>query len=359
MFPFGPAAYANVAMPGLFLAGAGRTPTNAASGLGLAVEHVQMVRELVVAQLYDGYAVVRGQYWFYNSHPDSIWLSVGFPVDAYSENVYRDGRESIYLRYDDLYSMRVIVNGVKLESPPDYQAGAAPSESDSVDRTHSWLAHSDWRVWQQWFAGHDTTAVTIYYIIRTTAPANEWTDFPTFGYVVESGSVWAGNIQEARVVVQMLEGQTVDDLKTVHPESRDMRASEDGRILSYAFFNLEPTVADNLIIGLNNSTGQQLGNIDSAYAAIDRFAAHLPPHNSLEDEYDADWKNPRRKGIGSGFAFLLVIASPVLLLFLVAIILVFIVIARKKAPEKPQPAQPTAAAPPPHTPPPAGGDHPA
>lgn len=297
-------AFGNAAQPGIWNAGGAGTfflyyPEDSA-----AFQQVQMVQELVKVQLYPGFAVVKGVYQMHNPTDETITMRVGYPVNA-SYDASDDGwlRE---IRFNDLYSLRVRVRG-------------KPVAFDKVSDM------DDWYVWETTFSPGDITTIEVDFIV----PANDARvlegyssrDVNAFIYLVESGATWKQPIGKGTIIIQMMDGLTLDDVKGIAPSDYFL-ANDSLHLLVWTFENLSPTGDDNPIITYGKRLedfdfSAVLAKSDEYYRAIDQL--------SSSGAGDLEWSprefgNPFDAGVSAGAAgisivfFLAMYGLPILLL---------------------------------------------
>ncbi len=307
ILPF--SAFSNAAQPGIWGAGGAGTfflyyPEDSA-----AYQQVQMVQELVKIQLYPGFSVVKGVYQMHNPTAETISMRVGYPVNASYDASDNGWLKEI--RFDDLYSMRVRVGG-------------KPVEFERVTDM------DDWYVWNTTFLPGDITTLEVDFIVPTNGArvleGYGSRDVNAFIYLVESGATWKQPIGKGTIMIQLMDGLTLDDVRGVEPPENFL-ANDSLRLLVWEFENLSPTGDDNPVI----TYGKPLENFDFSaviaksdeyYRAIDQLNSREVMNLSLEprafgNAFDA---GVTAGAVAVGLMFYLAVYGIPILLVLVAIV---------------------------------------
>lgn len=302
--------YSNAAQPGIWSAGGAGTfflyyPEDSA-----AFQQVQMVQELVKIHLYPGFAVVKGVYQMHNPTGESVSMRVGYPV-----NSSYDASDNGWLReihFSDLYNLRVRVRG----KPVEYQ-----KVTDM----------SDWYVWESTFLPGDITTLEVDFIVPTNGArvleGYSSRDVNAFIYLVESGATWKQPIGKGTIMVQMMDGLTLDDVRGVGPPEYFL-ANDSLRLMVWSFEDLSPTGDDNPIITYgktleNFDFSAVLAKSDDYYRAIDQLNSREVMNLSLEPR---DFGNPFDAGVSAGAVavgamfFLAVYGIPILLALVAVVV---------------------------------------
>ncbi|MFW5658727.1 MAG: hypothetical protein ACOCZ8_01980 [Bacteroidota bacterium] len=266
-------AWGNAAMPGFFNVGTGHalmplTPSDSA-----AATHVQMSRELVVMQLYKGFAGVRGEYLFYNNADTSITITMGYPVatEYRQQQVFMVGTDSIY-------KLRVLVDGNMAE------LGYISKDSSA----NNWRGPYEgdfaaWHTWQLTFPPKDSLSVQVDFMLNTNwAQLRRGYDREHTcgaGYVLQSGAPWAGKIGRGRIVLEMMQDMPSDFMVGILPKGRFKHNGE--QLYVWDFASLEPTAEDNVLIRYYTRDSdfnfiQAAQNAKTVYNRLDQRADDLP-----------------------------------------------------------------------------------
>jgi hypothetical protein len=280
-------AFGNMAPPGFWDAGHGSAMLPLFRSDSGAVNQVQMQQEQVWIDLYPNYAVVKGTYWFYN-HSNSIQrLHAGYPVNGSNYAELID-----YVRFDDLYHLRVLVNGQEVATTPLWDS-SGPRYNEVMD--HPGLSEIDnWYVWEMSFAPKTVTRVEVYFLVKTPASLTRGGGRKTgnaFEYILQTGSAWRDQIEHGSLIVTLRGGLTIDDLTGIRPTNKVRYSSTQ---LFYSFSNLKPTAADDLIIWYEGSSDTSLVKLDPPllYQQIDRTDTAILMATSLPVLEKNDFTTP-------------------------------------------------------------------
>jgi|GEM_PF-1482510 len=282
---FAQVAFSNSAMPGLWTPGAnGRfVPLFASDSIHFG--HIQMQHEQVLVNLYPGFAVVKGEYYMYNTTDKSIHMHVAYPKQAkFSDTLVKN----VIPAY--IANLKVLVNdqptplmrskedafNKMLEDERAQQAmthGSNAPLSPEADKTYE-----NWFLWRMDFAPHTITKITVYFLtdnsnahLRRGYSGDEACGFT---YVLESGRAWGGAIDSGKIYIQLKDSLTTKDIKAVLPHHAILA---DATHLRYTFTNKEPTEKDNLLIWYKavpkDSAFEKkiIPSADTYFAEIDKF----------------------------------------------------------------------------------------
>lgn len=232
------ALFSNAAQPGLWQAGGTGTFSLLFPQDQHAYQQIQMARERVSIQLYDGFAAVKGTYWMHNTADSTYKILTGYPINGIYESDYPYHREDI--RFDDLYQLRVAVNGQPIRT-----------EIENVPNNDYGQDIDNWYIWETDYPAQDTTMIEVYFLVNThdaiirdgytTENANG------FLYLLESGATWKQPIGRGNIRVQLMDGLELADIRGVAPDSLYHWHAAKKR-LDWSFVGLSPKPADNLVI---------------------------------------------------------------------------------------------------------------
>ncbi|MFN8302393.1 MAG: hypothetical protein U0U46_07870 [Saprospiraceae bacterium] len=259
--------WANIAQPGLYMAGGNGAFRPIYPEDSTALGRIQMAREAVFIQVYPGYAVVKGRYWMYNAGTSAVRMKTGYPLspDRHGQDI---GMLAVDFRFDTLSALRIQVNGrptaaVELANDPEM---------------------GSWYVWDMTFAPHDTTLVEVYFIVSTNdamvRQGYHHKESNALVYVLESGASWQHPIGEGLLCLQLMDGLDFDDVDGLWPDSV-YQVDEQQRLIVRQFRDLTPAPADNLVA----TCGKHLNAFDFKevvrraavlYAAADRLSENDP-----------------------------------------------------------------------------------
>ena len=231
----------NAAQPGLWNTGNGSQFYPLFAEDSIHFGKIKMKKELVLINLYKGYAVVKGEYWMHNTTNQDISMTVGYPVNGDLPNDIVDN-----IMFDRLYELKVLVNDehINFSSTLDsnYQKSKTPLQQSA-------FRNNDWYYWKTTFKAGSITKITVYFITDNSRAklrkgySSEKGN--AFSYILETGKAWAGNIDSGKVLIQLNDGLTLKNIRGVLP---DKTLKGNHTQLSFSFINLEPTPANNILI---------------------------------------------------------------------------------------------------------------
>lgn len=224
-------AFANVAMPGYWNVGAGRSFTPYFSTDSMYAQSIQMQSELITIHLYKGFAAVRGEYHFINHADSALTLKVGYPMQG------RVPHPEVYnLVFEQLLSLNIMGNG-------------EPISTSSLEKNESG-DEEKWAVWDMEFDADTTTSIVVHYLVETNRAhllkGYDKTSECGFTYILESGEAWKGDIEKGRIFIRLMEGLTPRDVKGALP-AKAFRYDQHS-LLIWDFEQLNPTPENNIVI---------------------------------------------------------------------------------------------------------------
>lgn len=229
---------ANSAQPGLWSAGGTSTFSLLFPEDSAHFKKMQMVKELVTIKLYDGFAVIKGSYWMYNSTSETIKIKTGYPINSMFDSEKNHRLTEVH--FDELYQLQVFSNGLStklLKKPIDHYSDP-------------YTVHN-WYVWENEFAAMDTTLVQVYFMVNTQNAilrqgyAKE--KMNGFIYLLESGSTWKQPIVNGQIQIQLDEKISFDYIRGISPDSI-FKWNATNRLFITSFTNLSPTPENNIVL---------------------------------------------------------------------------------------------------------------
>ena len=229
---------ANAAQPGVWSAG-GNTFTMLYREDSATFKKVQMQSEKIFIQLYKGFAVVKGVYYFKNHSNEKLNFKMGYPVNG----IFSGGNNTLnQINVDSLSAFKIYADQIPLSilrEPQQEELGNFRSFSEN------------WHVWNMNFAPQQTKKVEVFFIVDTndggvTSGYNK-ERYNAFIYLLESGSVWKNPIEQGNFYIQLMDGLTAKDIHGLS-QSFNFQYSETSKIFSGSKLNFTPTPDDNLIV---------------------------------------------------------------------------------------------------------------
>jgi hypothetical protein len=240
----------NAAMPGIWQTGFGGRflPLIAADSNNYG--KIQMQSEQVLVDLYNGFSVVKGTYYMYNSQDTAVEMFTGYPQHGdYKQDIVK------YIIIGDApFNLKVLVNGkeVSCAAYNDSAITANSLNSTTVPVVSGSRNFRTWFLWKMKFAPKKITTITVYFLTNNSnAKLSHGYSRSTghaFGYVLESGKAWGGNIDTGNVFIRLMDGITLKNIAGILPDSTIKEAN--GKLV-YSFINKEPSPSDNLLIWYN------------------------------------------------------------------------------------------------------------
>ena len=229
-------ATANSAQPGLWNAGGSGSFSLLFPEDSTGFKKVQMAEEKICIQLYNGFAVIKGTYWMYNTSDDTVKIKSGYPINSYFDS---DNFKVAGVQFDDLYKIKVKING--------------ENETIWKDTIFDDMDYQDenWYVWNSVFPPKKTTKFEVYFIVNTSnaivRQGYSTKDVNGFVYLLETGANWKQPILKGQIIIQLMDGLDTDDIYGIRPDSIFTYQSSD-EILKFDFTKLSPTWENNIVI---------------------------------------------------------------------------------------------------------------
>jgi hypothetical protein len=150
--------------------------------------------------------------------------------------------------------MKVLVNGFEVNSAVynDSSISANNLSTTTAPVIHANRNYQNWFLWKMKFAPRKITTITVYFVTNNSkaklSQGYSKSKGHAFGYVLESGKAWAGNIDTGNIFIRMMDGITLKNIAGILPDST---IKESNGKLVYSFINKDPSPADNLLIWYN------------------------------------------------------------------------------------------------------------
>jgi len=228
---------ANAAQPGIWGAG-GTTFTMLYPEDSASFKKVQMQREQIFVQLYKGFAVVKGVYFFKNHSKEKLSFKMGYPVNG----IFSGGSSNLnQIDVDSLSAFKIFSNGNPLsivKQPAAEDIGKFQSFSEN------------WHVWQMDFLPEEIKKVEVFFIVSTNGggirKGYSLEHYNAFLYLLESGSVWKNPIEKGDFYIQLKDGLTEKDVHGIS-DNFNFQYNPATKVYWGSKQNLTPTPKDNLI----------------------------------------------------------------------------------------------------------------
>lgn len=233
---------------------------------------IKIQKQLIMVNLYAGFAVIKGEYSFVNTTDQPIHIQIGYPVRGHYpqrlvENVF----------YNEQYNFRAKANGIPVKPYRLSDSGKVVPVVINGNESAASLV-TDWYVWQQAFPSGTVTTLTVYFITQNNLSkfkkGDESRDANAFGFSLESGNAWGGKIEAGDVFIKMNDKLSLIDIKGLLPDSL---LKGDLYHLQYSFKNLDPKTGNNLLIWYDGAAPDYkfdkkvLPSTDTLYKMMDAF----------------------------------------------------------------------------------------
>lgn len=305
----------NSAQPGVWNAGGSGSFTLLFPEDTIAYKKIQMKSEDIFMQLYKGFATVKGNYYFKNTHTDTLKIKVGYPINNVFENV--DFHHQVNeVRVDGLYKIKGFVNN---------------TDAPLFEKPN--LENDNWYVWEVVFPPNKITKFTVYFLVNTNnAKILEGYNSDkknAFIYLIETGSLWKSPIEKGDFYTQLMDDILVKNIKTSSPSS--LFFDEENSVLKFSLSNYGIQPDPNFVITygetLKNFNFKYITNNSEAYfKTIDNFSKRINDINNyteikLPDAYKVGGIS--NKAVGLLF-YLSIYGIPFFTATIVIILLVFL-----------------------------------
>jgi hypothetical protein len=318
-------SFGNAAMPGMWSTGHGGRFIPLFKEDSMHLGKIQMQRELVLINLYHGFAAVKGEYWMYNTTDKPITMRVGYPINGRYE---ADLVENVM--FNDLHKLRALIN----DQPADVVKAA--EGYDSVYREMDKMQMQNWYYFSCTFAPKQLTKITIYFLTNnsdaTLGRGYARDKGNAFAYILETGRAWAGKIERGQVLIKLNGDLSLKDFNGVYPVNT---LFGDNKHLQFAFTNLEPDSANNILLWYNAgrkddfSFEKILGNADQHFRDLDRFPLAEFETTDFKKVNKDDFE-PHDNGLTWFWVILIAIAVIALALLVGIIYLIYRLIKRRR-----------------------------
>ncbi|WP_431137650.1 hypothetical protein [Psychroserpens mesophilus] len=236
-----------------------------------------MQQEQIYIQLYKGFAVVKGVYWFRNTTKDKLQFKMGYPVNG----IYAGGETNLnQVSIDSLNAFKIKAKGNWL--PLLKQSYPELNNNDKNPTPFS----DNWKVWEMTFQPNEIQIAEVYFIVNTNnAQVRKGYNVDNknaFIYLLESGCVWQPPIENAAFYIQLMDGLLPTDINGMST-GFNFKYSEKYKLFSGEKHNFSPTPKDNLVISYHNKEDKFLfknilSKANSLYLSINDLSA-LPKNN--------------------------------------------------------------------------------
>jgi hypothetical protein len=279
----------NAAQPGIWNAGGSGYHLLYPSD-SLNFKRIQMQSENISVKLYQGFAVVKGEYFMFNDTEDTIKVKVGYPINGIFEgNSYGKLNQ---VSFDGLYKLKTKQNGIELSIIE------TPVEEDQLNTTT--FENDNWYVWENVFLPDSTTKIEVLFIVNTNnariREGYKKDEHNAFVYLLESGSVWKQPIVKGDFKVSLSKELQLEDIHGATDMNWEYDQDSEKDIILYASrTNFSPTPKDNIVFNYGEKIDDFnfdliIENTDHYFDEIERISTISKPDKNLiilevEDPY--------------------------------------------------------------------------
>jgi hypothetical protein len=315
-------ALAKDELPGIWNVGAGGQiyPLDAADSTLSGKLIIQ--KELIMVQLYPGFAVIKGEYRFLNTTDKPVKIQVGYPVSGqYPQQVVGN------ILFNDIYQFKVRSNAQDI-------IPARRSGSD-ISNAHQKPGHiTNWYTWEQAFASDTITTLTVYFITQNNLAryikGKESRDGNAFGFHLQTSPAWAGKTGIGQILVKLNDKLTLLEIQGILPDSQ---LTGDLHHLQYDFSLSSQGPENNLLIWYDGAPPdfkfdkKVLPSTDTLYQIMDNFPLSEFNNPAFSAISRKNFTLAKSGLTFSGVLYFLMFFMPWIIL---AVIIIFLVKGKKK-----------------------------
>jgi hypothetical protein len=222
----------NSSQPGIWKAGGSGSFKLLYPEDSTAYKKIQMQSERVFIQLYRGFAVVKGEYFFNNSTNNEIKIKVGYPINnVFPPTVFKNELNQVV--FDDLYKIKGYFNDIEL---PLFETPNKDNEN--------------WYVWELTFPPNKTIKFDVHFLVNTNNSktvkgyTNDYKN--AFIYLIETGSLWKSPIEKGDFYIQFMDEIIIENCKVSAPSNLEFNSEHNLLHFQLTNYGLKPD--DNFII---------------------------------------------------------------------------------------------------------------
>ncbi len=281
---------ANAAMPGYWNTGSAPFFVPMFPADATYQSFLSMDKEQVDVQLYRGYAVVKGTYFIRNRADSLIHLNMGYPVNGTLAHP-----QFKHLMVDDLYKLKVTVNGMPTETTRQERNEREIQSLDSI------MGYPDnWFVWQAALFPDSLNVIQVWFLVETNFASlregyNKLSG-QAFSYILETGKAWNGNIGEGEIKIQLMDGLKEGDVFGIFPKSA-FKSNGNVKFIK-KFTALEPGPQDNIVIRYSTPVDgfdieKVLTQSQTLFDAVDLMSAEKWEESEFQVFENSDFEIPQ------------------------------------------------------------------
>ena len=173
---------------------------------------IRLDNQIVMVNLYPGFAVVKNEYRFSNLSDSAISIDLAYPASGHYP--LKGIGKGIF---DDNKGLRVVSNGKGMVT-----SRVTDSITGPKDAYDPWIATASDK-WTQTFAPRSTTNIVVYLIARTHLSRllqdGEESTGNAFGYITEGSDHWQGDPGGFQMLVKLNNDLYLTDIRGLLPDS--------------------------------------------------------------------------------------------------------------------------------------------
>lgn len=175
-------------------------------------QRIRLDNQIVLVNLYPGFAVVKSEYRFSNPSDSAIRIDLAYPASGHYP--LQGLGKGIF---DDNRGLRVISNGKRMVT-----SRVTDSMHGPMDAYDPWIPTAS-DTWSQTFAPRSTTTIAVYLIARTHLSRLLQDDKAStgnaFGYITAGSNQWQGHAGAFQMLVRLNEDLYLTDIRGLLPDS--------------------------------------------------------------------------------------------------------------------------------------------
>lgn len=230
-------------------------------------QRIRLDNQIVLVNLYPGFAVVKSEYRFSNPSDSAIRIDLAYPASGHYP--LQGLGKGIF---DDNRGLRVVSNGAGMLT-----RRVTDSIHGPMDAYDPWIPTAS-DTWSQTFAPRSTTNIVVYLIARTHLSRllqdGEESTGNAFGYITEGNKHWQGGPGSFQMLVKLNGELYLTDMRGLLPDSA---FTANLTHLQYGFSNREASKNGNIAIWYRGAAANYtfdkkvLPAMDTLFHMMDEF----------------------------------------------------------------------------------------
>lgn len=226
-------------VPGFYRTGGGANIVHFFAKDSIHRDKIQLKNQEIKILLYEGFAVIKADYWMHNLSSQNIELKMALPF-----NVYYGQREINSVHYENIDKLKVLVDNKLVKTQKQEQGEALTTQFKFMD------IQSDWYYWDMNFPAQKNNKITLYYLVNTHEgflQKGYGSDKDNgFSFLGETGKIWAKNLERTSIYIKLMEDLQWKDIIGIYPFGTFKTDSKTQMI--YQTQDIEPDYKHNILI---------------------------------------------------------------------------------------------------------------